>query len=159
MALLPSSSKQGFGYHQISPSPQRKPQPGSICGFFVSVEVREDPTETAVYWYTDKRIPIPCMARTTRPLTHTKVQKAKALDKELTLRNGDGLFCWSIPPARKFSVSAIKLPNRNKRTTISLSAYPFLSLADAREIRAEKLAMLVRGIDPQARADKEAEKL
>lgn len=42
---------------------------------------------------------------------------------------------------------------------ISLGAYPALSLADAREIRAEKLAMLVRGIDPQARADEEAEKL
>jgi len=34
---------------------------------------------------------------------------------------------------------------------INLGAYPALSLADAREIRAEKLAMLVRGIDPQAR--------
>ncbi len=37
--------------------------------------------------------------------------------------------------------------------------YPALSLADAREVRAEKLAMLVRGVDPQARADEEAEKL
>jgi len=52
-----------------------------------------------------------------------------------------------------------QLPNSNKRTMISLGAYPALSLADAREIRAEKLAMLVRGIDPQARADEEAEKL
>jgi len=42
---------------------------------------------------------------------------------------------------------------------ISLGAYPALSLADAREIRAEKLAMLVCGIDPQVRADEEAEKL
>lgn len=42
---------------------------------------------------------------------------------------------------------------------ISLGAYPALSLADAREVRAEKLTMLVRGIDPQASADEEAEKL
>ncbi len=42
---------------------------------------------------------------------------------------------------------------------ISLGAYPALSLADAREIRAEKLAMLVRGTDPQTRAGEEAEKL
>ncbi|CNG21080.1 prophage CP4-57 integrase [Yersinia enterocolitica] len=32
------------------------------------------------------------MARTTRPLTHTEVQKAKATDKDLTLHDGDGLF-------------------------------------------------------------------
>lgn len=42
---------------------------------------------------------------------------------------------------------------------ISLGAYPALSLADAREIRAKNLAMLVREIDPQSRADAEAEKL
>ncbi len=35
----------------------------------------------------------PYMARTTRPLTHTEVQKAKATDKDLTLHDGDGLFC------------------------------------------------------------------
>ncbi len=34
----------------------------------------------------------PYMARTTRPLTHTEVQKAKATDKDLTLHDGDGLF-------------------------------------------------------------------
>ncbi len=33
------------------------------------------------------------MARTTRPLTHTEVQKAKAADKDLTLHDGNGLFC------------------------------------------------------------------
>ncbi len=33
------------------------------------------------------------MARTTRPLTHTEVQKAKALDKDLTLHDGDDSFC------------------------------------------------------------------
>ena len=32
------------------------------------------------------------MARTTRPLTHTEVQKAKAIEKDLTLHDGDGLF-------------------------------------------------------------------
>lgn len=42
---------------------------------------------------------------------------------------------------------------------INLGAYPALSLADAREIRAKNLAMLVREIDPQSRADEEAEKL
>ncbi len=32
------------------------------------------------------------MARTTRPLTNTEVLRAKALEKDLTLHDGDGLF-------------------------------------------------------------------
>ena len=32
------------------------------------------------------------MARTTRPLSNTEVLRAKALDKDLTLHDGDGLF-------------------------------------------------------------------
>jgi len=50
------------------------------------------------------------MARTTCPLTHNEVQKAKALGKDLTLHDGDELFCWSTPPARKFGVSATNFP-------------------------------------------------
>ncbi len=99
------------------------------------------------------------MPRTTRPLTHTEVQKAKALDKDLTLHDGDGLFLLVKTTGKKIWRFRYQLPNSNKRTMISLGAYPALSLADAREIRAEKLAMLVRGIDPQASAEEEAEKL
>ncbi|GAB2938980.1 integrase domain-containing protein [Hafnia psychrotolerans] len=99
------------------------------------------------------------MARTTRPLTHTEVQKAKALDKDLTLHDGDGLFLLVKTTGKKIWRFRYQLPNSNKRTMISLGAYPALSLADAREIRAEKLAMLVRRIDPQASAEEEAEKL
>ncbi|HAV8563392.1 TPA: integrase, partial [Escherichia coli] len=32
------------------------------------------------------------MARTTRPLSNTEVLRAKALEKDLTLHDGDGLF-------------------------------------------------------------------
>ncbi|WP_338328024.1 integrase arm-type DNA-binding domain-containing protein [Rosenbergiella metrosideri] len=32
------------------------------------------------------------MARTTRPLTNTRVLHSKAIDKDLTLHDGDGLF-------------------------------------------------------------------
>ncbi|CQQ81378.1 prophage CP4-57 integrase [Yersinia mollaretii] len=99
------------------------------------------------------------MARTTRPLTHTEVQKAKAIDKDLTLHDGDGLFLLVKTTGKKIWRFRYQLPHSSKRTMISLGAYPALSLADAREIRAEKLAMLVRGTDPQARAGEEAEKL
>jgi hypothetical protein len=46
--------------------------------------------------YTSKRIPIPegaaTVARTTRPLTNTEVLRAKVLEKDLILHDGDGLF-------------------------------------------------------------------
>ncbi|MFF6011610.1 integrase domain-containing protein [Rahnella sp. R3(2024)] len=99
------------------------------------------------------------MARTTRPLTHTEVQKAKATDKDLTLHDGDGLFLLVKTTGKKIWRFRYQVPGTSKRTMISLGAYPALSLADAREVRAEKLAMLVKGIDPQARAGEEAEKL
>ncbi len=99
------------------------------------------------------------MARTTRPLTHTEVQKAKAVDKDITLHDGDGLFLLVKTTGKKLWRFRYLRPCTSNRTIISLGAYPALSLADAREVRAEKLAMLVRGVDPQARADEEAEKL
>lgn len=99
------------------------------------------------------------MARTTRPLTHTEVQKTKATVKDLTLHDGDGLFLLVKTTGKKIWRFRYQVPGTSKRTMISLGAYPALSLADAREVRAEKLAMLVKGIDPQARAGEEAEKL
>ncbi len=99
------------------------------------------------------------MARTTRPLTHTEVQKAKAVDKDITLHDGDGLFLLVKTTGKKLWRFRYLRPGTGSRTIISLGAYPALSLADAREVRAEKLAMLVRGVDPQARAGEEAEKL
>lgn len=97
------------------------------------------------------------MARTTRPLTHTEVQKAKALEKDLTLHDGDGLFLLVKTTGKKLWRFRYLRPGTNSRTMVSLGAYPALSLADARQIRAEKLAILARGIDPQAKEAAEAE--
>ncbi len=36
------------------------------------------------------------MARTTRPLTHTDVQKAKAIDKDLTLHDGCSYTTYQV---------------------------------------------------------------
>lgn len=97
------------------------------------------------------------MARTTRPLTHTEVQKAKAIEKDLTLHDGDGLFLIVKTTGKKLWRFRYLRPGTSSRTMVSLGAYPALSLADARQIRAEKLAMLARGIDPQAKEAAEAE--
>ncbi|SUI44012.1 Prophage CP4-57 integrase [Serratia liquefaciens] len=99
----------------------------------------------------------PYMARTTRPLTHTEVQKAKALEKDLTLHDGDGLFLLVKTTGKKLWRFRYLRPGTSSRTMVSLGAYPALSLADARQIRAEKLAILARGIDPQAKEAAEAE--
>lgn len=75
------------------------------------------------------------------------------------MHDGDGLFLLVKTTGKKIWRFRYQVPGTSKRTMISLGAYPALSLADAREVRAEKLAMLVKGIDPQARAGEEAEKL
>lgn len=97
------------------------------------------------------------MARTTRPLTHTEVQKAKAIDKDLTLHDGDGLFLLVKTSGKKLWRFRYLRPGTSSRTMIGIGAYPALSLADARQIRAEKLAILAKGIDPQAKEAEEIE--
>ncbi|HHQ6558685.1 TPA: integrase domain-containing protein [Serratia fonticola] len=97
------------------------------------------------------------MARTTRPLTHTEVQKAKATEKDLTLHDGDGLFLLVKTSGKKLWRFRYLRPGTSSRTMIGIGAYPALSLADARQIRAEKLAILAKGIDPQAKEAEEVE--
>ncbi|MBJ2067489.1 integrase arm-type DNA-binding domain-containing protein [Serratia odorifera] len=97
------------------------------------------------------------MARTARLITDTAVQKAKAIEKDLTLHNGDGLFLLVKTTGKKLWRFRYLRPGSSSRTMVSLGAYPALSLADARQIRAEKLAILARGIDPQAKEAAEAE--
>lgn len=41
------------------------------------------------------------MARTTKPLTNTEVDKAKARDKPYTLTDGNGLFLLIMPSGVK----------------------------------------------------------
>lgn len=90
------------------------------------------------------------------PLSHTVVQKAKAIEKDLTLHDGDGLFPLVKTTGKKLWRLRYLRPGTRSRTMVSLGAYPALSLADARQIRAEKLAILARGIDPQAKEAEEA---
>lgn len=93
------------------------------------------------------------MARTTRPLTNTEVLRAKAVDKELTLHDGDGLFLLVKTSGKKLWRFRYQRPNTRQRTMIGLGAFPALSLANARGLRAEYLALLANGIDPQVQAE------
>ncbi|MCU8603846.1 integrase domain-containing protein [Klebsiella pneumoniae] len=93
------------------------------------------------------------MARTTRPLTNTEVLRAKALEKDLTLHDGDGLFLIVKTSGKKLWRFRYQRPVTKQRTMMGLGAFPALSLADARGLRADYLALLANGIDPQIQAE------
>lgn len=95
------------------------------------------------------------MARTTRtrPLTNTEVLRAKALEKDLTLHDGDGLFLIVKTSGKKLWRFRYQRPATKQRTMVGLGAFPALSLADARGLRADYLALLANGIDPQIQAE------
>lgn len=93
------------------------------------------------------------MARTTRPLTNTEVLRAKALEKDLTLHDGDGLFLIVKTSGKKLWRFRYQRPATKQRTMMGLGAFPALSLADARDLRADYLALLANGIDPQIQAE------
>ncbi len=93
------------------------------------------------------------MARTTSPLTNTEVLRAKAIDKELTLHNGDGLFMVVKTTGKKLWRFRYQRPTTRQRTMLGLGACPALSLADARCLRADYLSLLADGIAPQTQAE------
>lgn len=93
------------------------------------------------------------MARTTRPLTNTEVLRAKATEKDMTLHDGDGLFLIVKTSGKKLWRFRYQRPNTKQRTMMGLGAFPALSLANARGLRAEYLALLANGIDPQVQAE------
>ncbi|EHJ8152841.1 tyrosine-type recombinase/integrase, partial [Escherichia coli] len=91
--------------------------------------------------------------RTTRPLSNTEVLRAKALDKDLTLHDGDGLFLIVKTNGKKLWRFRYQRPTTKKRTMIGIGAFPAISLADARRLRANYLALLANGLDPQVQAE------
>lgn len=93
------------------------------------------------------------MARTTRPLTNTEVLRAKADDKDMTLHDGDGLFLVIKTSGKKLWRFRYQRPTTKQRTMIGLGAFPALTLANARRLRADYLALLANGIDPQVQAE------
>ena len=95
------------------------------------------------------------MARTTKPLTNTEIEKAKPkIDKDgkptkNTLTDGQGLFLLVTPNGSKLWRFNYYKPNSKKRTEMSLGTFPNVSLQDASIKRAECRELLAKGIDPQ----------
>lgn len=93
------------------------------------------------------------VARTARPLTNTEVLRAKVLERDLTLHDSDGLFLIVKTSGKRLWRFRYQRPVTKQRTLMGLGAFPALSLADARGLRADYLALLANGIDPQIQAE------
>lgn len=92
------------------------------------------------------------MARTMRTLTNTKILHSKPIEKYLTLHDGDGLFMAVKTTGKKLWRFRYQRPVTKKRTMMGRGAFPVLSIADARRLRAEYLSLQANGIDPQTQA-------
>ena len=66
------------------------------------------------------------MARTTRPLTNTEVLRAKALEKDLTLHDGDGLFLIVKTSGKKLWRFRYQRPATKQRTMMGPVSYTHL---------------------------------
>ncbi|OOF53633.1 integrase arm-type DNA-binding domain-containing protein [Rodentibacter trehalosifermentans] len=89
------------------------------------------------------------MARITKPLTNTEIDKSKPKDKDYTLSDGLGLYLLIKSTGAKLWRFNYYKPLTKKRALIGLGKYPDVSLSQAREKREELRALLSQGIDPQ----------
>lgn len=93
------------------------------------------------------------MARVTKPLTNTEVDKAKPQAKVSSLFDGDGLELKINPSGTKKWLLKYYKPFTNKRTNLTFGVYPDISLADARKLRAKAKGLLAKDIDPKEYKD------
>ena len=80
------------------------------------------------------------------PLSDLQVSKAKPKDKNYKLQDGYGLYLVVTTTGGKLWRYGYSFDGRQK--TLSLGPYPALTLAEARELRAQARKLLVEGVDP-----------
>lgn len=80
------------------------------------------------------------------PLTDTEVKKAKPSSKQTTLFDGGGLFLLITPSGGK--LWRFKYRYAEKEKLLSFGSYPEITLADARQARADARKLISQGIDP-----------
>lgn len=93
------------------------------------------------------------MAKTVTPLTNTQVKQAKPKDKLYKLSDGEGLQLRVMPNGSKQWLLDYQRPITKKRTSLSLGAFPDVSLADARKRRLSARELLANDIDPKEHRD------
>lgn len=87
------------------------------------------------------------------PLTDTKLRTLAPQEKPYRMADGGGLFIQVAPTGSRLWRMAYRFDGRQK--LLSFGAYPAVTLARARELRAEAKTLLAEGIDPSAHAKAE----
>lgn len=95
------------------------------------------------------------MPRITKPLTDTEIKHAKPKAKIYSLTDGGGLQLRVKPNGAKLWMFDYYTPHVKKRTSLSFSSYPEVSLAQARKRRDEARALLAQNIDPKEHRDEQ----
>jgi len=98
--------------------------------------------------------PTVTMPKKIAPLTDTQIKQAKPREKEYNLTDGDGLMLRVKPTGSKLWIFNYYRPYSKKRKSLSLGAYPALTLASARYQRRSMQSLLVQNIDPAEHIDK-----
>ena len=80
------------------------------------------------------------------PLTDTAVRNAKSRAKKYKIYDGDGLYLEVLPTGSKYWRMKYFFAGKEKR--LALGVYPHISLADARDRRAQAQKVLANGNDP-----------
>ncbi|MDE3060721.1 MAG: DUF4102 domain-containing protein, partial [Pseudomonadota bacterium] len=89
-------------------------------------------------------------------LKDTAVRNAKAKEKMYRIFDGGGLYLEVLPAGGKYWRLKYRFAGKEKR--LALGVYPDVSLADARDRRAEARKALAAGSDP-GEVKKEAKRL
>lgn len=89
------------------------------------------------------------MARITKPLTFTEIDRAKPKVAQYSIADGQGLYLRINPTGSKKWLFNYYRPETGKRNNLTIGEYPQISLAQARAVRTEFLELLAQGIDPQ----------
>ncbi len=89
------------------------------------------------------------MANTTKQLTNTEVNQAKAKEKEYNLADGGGLALRVKPTGSKIWIFNYSRPFTKKRTNLGFGVYPDVSLAEARTKGSKARELLATDIDPK----------
>lgn len=89
------------------------------------------------------------MARQTKPLSTTEIEKSKPKDKLYRLYDGNGLVLNITPNGGKYWYVQYKHPITKKAQMYKLGDYPKMSLANAREQCQECQKLIADNIDPK----------
>ena len=89
------------------------------------------------------------MAKNVTPLNNTKINQAKPKAKEYNLSDGGGLMLRVKPNGSKLWLFNYYRPYSKKRANIGFGQYPEVTLAEARNKRADARALISKDIDPK----------